>query len=201
KEGAPRITDYLCDACAAAFAEVRRLLDAAGIEYRLNPFLVRGLDYYTRTVFEFQHRAIGGAQNALGGGGRYDGLAATLGFPDTPGVGFAGGIDRVVMMLGEQGQELAGRTGPELLVLPDGDDLAVAAAEVARLVRGATSVAADYSRRSLRAKMRAAARSGSRWVAIMNPEEAARRVVQLRDMVSGEQREVGWDRLAHEVQG
>jgi histidyl-tRNA synthetase len=194
--GAPKTIDWLCDDCKAAFAEVRRLLDAAGIEYRLNPYLVRGLDYYTRTVFEFQHEALGGAQNSLGGGGRYDGLAAALGYPDTPGVGFAGGIDRVVMMLREEGHEVPPAPGPDLLVLPDGEGLEVAAAQVAREARKATSAAPDFSRRSLRAKMRAAARVGSRWVAIMNVEEAARRAVQLRDMQSGEQREVAWDGLA-----
>jgi histidyl-tRNA synthetase len=194
--GAPKTIDWLCDDCKAAFAEVRRLLDAAGIEYRLNPYLVRGLDYYTRTVFELQHEALGGAQNSLGGGGRYDGLATALGYPDTPGVGFAGGIDRVVMMLREEGHEVPPAPGPDLLVLPDGEGLEVAAAQVAREARKATSAAPDFSRRSLRAKMRAAARVGSRWVAIMNVEEAARRAVQLRDMQSGEQREVAWDGLA-----
>src|SRR5439155_25615386 len=192
---APRTTDHLCDECEVAFAEVRRLLDAAGIEYRLNTRLVRGLDYYTRTVFEFQHEALGGAQNSLGGGGRYDGLAAALGYPDTPGVGFAGGLDRVVMMLGENGRELPPAPAPDLVVLPDGDGLEVAAAQVAREARKAAAAAADFSRRSLRAKMRAAARLGSRWVAIMNPEETARHVVQLRDMASGDQREVAWDQL------
>ena len=199
KAAAPKTTDHLCEPCAAAFAEVRRHLDAAGIEYRLNPSLVRGLDYYTQTVFEFQHEALGGAQNSLGGGGRYDGLAAALGYPDTPGVGFAGGLDRVVMMMQEEGRELPATAAAELLVLPDGEDLDVAAAAVAREARKATSAATDFSRRSLRAKMKAAARSGCRWVTIMNPEEAARHAVQLRDMRSGEQREVAWDQLAEVV--
>jgi histidyl-tRNA synthetase len=196
KAAAPKTTDNLCEPCEAAFGEVRRLQDAAGIEYRLNPYLVRGLDYYTRTVFEFQHEALGGAQNSLGGGGRYDGLAAALGYPDTPGVGFAGGLDRVVMMLQQEGHEIPLTPAADVLVLPDGEDLDVAAAAVAREARKATSAATDFSRRSLRAKMRAAARSGCRWVAIMNAEEAARHAVQLREMESGEQREVAWDQLA-----
>jgi histidyl-tRNA synthetase len=198
---APKTIDHLCDDCQAAFAEVRRLLDAAAIEYRLNPYLVRGLDYYTRTVFEFQHEALGGAQNSLGGGGRYDGLAAALGYPDTPGVGFAGGLDRVVMMLQEEGHERPAAPAPDVVVLPDGEDLNVAAAQVAREVRKVVSAAPDFSRRSLRAKMRAAARLGSRWVAIMNAEEAARHVVQLRDMGTGEQREVAWDQIAQVLHG
>src|SRR5207237_4638791 len=139
----------LCVDRRAALAAVRRLLDAAGIEYRLNPYLGRGPDYTTRTVFEVQHEALGGAQNSLGGGGRYDGLAAALGYPDTPGVGFAGGLDRVVMMLREDGRELPPAPAPDLLVLPDGDGLEVAAAQVAREARRTASAAADFSRRSL----------------------------------------------------
>lgn len=193
KADAPRITDHLCAECAAHFETVKRLLDAAAIAYRLNPFLVRGLDYYTRTVFEFQHAALGGAQNSLGGGGRYDGLARALGYPDTPGVGFAGGLDRTVMMLGGGG---AGRPGADVLVLPDGDGLDAAAAAVGRALRAVAATEVDYSRRSLKAKMRAAGRSGARWVAIMNPDEAARRAVQLRNLESGEQQEVAWDSLA-----
>jgi histidyl-tRNA synthetase len=195
KAAAPRITDHLCAPCAAAFGEVRSLLDAAGLEYRLDPFLVRGLDYYTRTVFEFQHDALGGAQNSLGGGGRYDGLAAALGYPDTPGVGFAGGIDRVVSMLETEVGRVTPAAPADVLVLPMDAGLDRAAAQVGRLCRQAVPAAVDYSRRSLKAKMRAADRSGARWAAIMNAEEAARRVVQLRDLVTGDQREVAWDAL------
>lgn len=193
--GAPRITDHLCAPCAAAFEEVKGLLDAAGLEYRLNPFLVRGLDYYTRTVFELQHEALGGAQNSLGGGGRYDGLAAALGYPDTPGVGFAGGIDRVVIMLESEVGPVEAPPAAELLVLPTTAELDRAAAVVGRLSRTAVSTAVDYSRRSLKAKMRAAGNSRARWAAILGPEEAARRVVKLRDLNSGDQKEVPWDTL------
>jgi histidyl-tRNA synthetase len=195
KAAAPRITDHLCGPCAAAFEEVKSLLDVAGLEYRLNPYLVRGLDYYTRTVFEYQHEALGGAQNSLGGGGRYDGLAAALGYPSTPGVGFAGGVDRVAYMLQH---ELGAMTPPvvaEVLVLPMGEGLDRAAAQVGRVARAVRTTAVDYSRRSLRAKMRAADRTGARWAAIMNADEAERRLVQLRDLVSGDQREVAWDAL------
>ncbi|MGH7921232.1 MAG: histidine--tRNA ligase [Candidatus Dormibacteraceae bacterium] len=195
REAAPRITDALCPECAAHWAQLRALLDAAGIPYRLNPHLVRGLDYYTRTVWEYQHQSLGGAQNSLGGGGRYDGLAETLGYPPTPAVGFAGGLDRTVLMLDEQRGGPRPAAPPALLLLPDGDGLDLAAAGLARAARQVTSVAADYSRRSLRAKMRGAGGSGARWAAIFDDGEARRRVVQLRDLDSGEQREVGWDEL------
>ena len=191
---APLITDYLCESCRTAFALVRSLLDAAGIEYKLNPRIVRGLDYYSRTAFEFWHQAIGGQQNALGGGGRYDGLAKELGWPDTPAVGFAAGLDRTVAMFAEEGIEIVAPPAAELLVVPDGAP-PEAAAEVARICRDVRSTAVDYSDRSLKAKMRAANRLGSRWVALLNAEEAGRRVVQLKEMAGGEQRELPWAEL------
>jgi histidyl-tRNA synthetase len=195
RAGAPRITDHLCAPCAAAFEQVRSLLNAAGLEYRLDPYLVRGLDYYTRTVFELQHESLGGAQNSLGGGGRYDGLAAALGFADTPGVGFAGGVDRVAHMLQHELGAVSTPPVADVLVLPMVDGLDGAAARVGRICREAAPTGVDYSARSLRAKMRAADRSGARWAAIMNAEEAERRVVQLKDLVRGDQWEVAWDDL------
>ncbi len=198
RAGAPSILDHLCPACAAHFAEVRGLLDAAGIGYRLNPHLVRGLDYYTRTVFELQHENLGGAQNALGGGGRYDGLAAALGYPDTPGVGFAGGLERTVLMLPEA---VPAGAGVDVLVLPDGEGLDAPAAALGRALRAGVPTAVDFSRRSLKAKMRAAGRSGARWVAILDPEEAGRGTARLRDLESGEQRELPWAALAAAVAG
>jgi histidyl-tRNA synthetase len=196
RAGAPKIADFLCDACREAFAQVRALLDAAGIEYQLNPLLVRGLDYYTRTTFEFWHGALGGAQNALGGGGRYDGLAAALGYASTPGVGFGLGLDRTLEMVAEEGATIVSPPAAELLVLPAEDGLETAAAAVARRAREAVPAAVDYSTRSLRAKMRSAGGSGARWAAIFNAAEAGRQVVQLRDLSSGDQREVGWAELA-----
>lgn len=192
KAGAPRITDHLCLECSAAFAEVGSLLAGAGIPFELDPYLVRGLDYYTRTVFEFQDVARGGAQNALGGGGRYDGLAAELGWPDTPAVGFAMGLDRVVEALDRD--EPPG-TRALLAVLPDGSGLAGAGAEVGRVAREEVPTVVDHSDRSLKAKMRDANRRRARWVAIFNEEEAAERLVQLRDMASGEQRATSWAAL------
>ncbi len=99
--GAPAITDRLCDACAGHFAAVRAHLDVLGVGYRIEPSLVRGLDYYTRTAFEFYLRGREGQQQALGGGGRYDGLVELLGGKPTPGIGFGIGLDRVVLALEE----------------------------------------------------------------------------------------------------
>src|SRR5256714_1216127 len=194
KESAPRITDNLCDECELAWKTVKSLLDAAGIEYLLNPYLVRGLDYYTRTVFEIYPAGASGQQDALASGGRYDGLAAAEGWPATPGVGFAGGLDRVTELMASEGEEVVPEPAAEVIVLPDGD-LVAEAAEIARLIRVVRSAAVDYEPRSLRAKMRAADKVGAQWAVLFNLDEANRRVAQVRDMRSGEQREGMWSEL------
>jgi histidyl-tRNA synthetase len=194
KVDAPRITDHLCEECAAAWAAVRRLLDAAGIEYHLDPYLVRGLDYYTRTVFEIYPAQAGGSQDALAGGGRYDGLAEAEGWPATPGVGFASGLDRVTEMVKAVGVEVIAAPPAEVLVLPDAE-LEVAAAEVARICRAVRSVAVDYEAKSLKAKMRSANKLGARWVVLLSAEDVKQRNAQLKEMASGDQVAVAWDDL------
>ena len=194
KAGAPRITDHLCAECQAAWETVRRLLDEAGIKYNLNPYLVRGLDYYTRTVFEFYPTNSAGQQDTVVAGGRYDGLAAALGWDAAPGVGFAGGLDRVIELMASEGEEVISEPAAEVVVLPDGD-LAAEAAEVARIARAARAVVVDYEPRSLRAKMRGADKLGVRWALLLGVEDAKRRVVQLRDMTTGAQAEVPWSEL------
>ncbi|GAC1660767.1 MAG: histidine--tRNA ligase [Candidatus Dormibacteraceae bacterium] len=191
KAEAPKITDHLCDECAAHWVGIRGLLDAAGIAYQLNPYLVRGLDYYTRTVFEFYPGDGSGQQDALASGGRYDGLAEEEGWPPTPGVGFAGGIDRVVDLMATNGHEARAKPEADVVVLPDGH-LSVEAAEVARICRVVCSVAVDYESRSLRAKMRWANKLGAKWAVLLTPDGAKRRTAQLKDMLSGEQVEVAW---------
>ena len=198
KKDAPRMTDHLCDECQAAWAEVRGLLDAAGVRYRLNPYLVRGLDYYTRTVFEFSPSSSEGQQDTLVAGGRYDGLADALGWESTPGVGFAGGLDRVTQLMSSEGEEVIAQPAAEVVVLPEGE-LDAEAAELARTVRAVKAVAVDYSHRSLRAKMGSADKAGARWALMFNADEARRRAARLRDMASGEQREVRWEELAERL--
>src|SRR6202521_6121986 len=186
KAHAPRVTDHLCDECAAAWAAVRRLLDAARIPYHVDPHLVRGLDYYTRTVFEFYPAGPLKAQGALAAGGRYDGLAEAEGWPATPGVGFASGLDRVTEQVAASGAEVIAAPAAEVVVLADAA-LEVEAAHVARICRTVRSVAVDYEPKSLKAKMRSANKLGARWVVLLGEDEAKRRVAQLRDMVRGEQ--------------
>ena len=194
KPKAPRITDHLCKECADAWVLVRRLLDAAGIEYRLNPYLVRGLDYYTRTVFEYYPGGASGQQDALVAGGRYDGLAEAEGWPSTPGVGFAGGLDRVTEVVAANGAEVIPVPAAEVVVLA-GPGLDLAAAEVARICRATRSVAVDYEPKSLRAKMRSANKLGARWVVLIGAADVDKKVAQLKDMASGEQAEVPWKEL------
>jgi histidyl-tRNA synthetase len=192
KANAPRITDNLCEECATHWVVVRRLLDVAGIEYQHNPYLVRGLDYYTRTVFEFYPGGATGQQDALASGGRYDGLAAAEGWPATPGVGFAGGLDRVTELMREKMSVVDAPPVAEVLVIPDGD-LPVEAAEVARICRAVRPTAVDYEDRNFRAKMRLAETLGVSWAVIMNPGQAARRVARVRDIASGSESELAWE--------
>ena len=194
KADAPKITDHLCDECAAHWVAVRHLLDSANISYQVNPYLVRGLDYYTRTVFEFYPGDASGQQDALASGGRYDGLAEAEGWPSTPGVGFAGGIDRVVELMAASGRESVERPAAEVVVLPDGD-LSVEAAEVARICRRVRSTAVDYEVRKFPTKMKLAEKLGAKWVVIMTPGQAARRLVRLRDVASGDEVEVSWEQI------
>jgi histidyl-tRNA synthetase len=197
--GAPVITEHLCDACAAHFAAVREHLDAIGVGYRLEPRLVRGLDYYTRTAFEVYPAGIAGQQSALGGGGRYDGLVELLGGRPTPGIGFGLGLDRVLLAL-----ESAGVTPPEdsapLAVVVGADPAATAARlRVATELRAAGLAArAELGVRKLGRQLEAAAKDGAHFAVILG-DELAEGQVQLRDLEAGTQKAVAVDDLAREV--
>jgi histidyl-tRNA synthetase len=181
---APRTQAFLCDPCREALARVERALHAYQIPYQLNPRLVRGLDYYIRTTFEVWHEDLQGAQNALFGGGRYDGLAELLGYPAAPGVGFAAGIERVVM-LAPPGPAPA---PPQVVVCSAQDTVTSLAIDLAqRLRRDGLGVLCDVGRRSLKGKMRAAERSGAGVVAILGEDELKARRVSLRRLSTGEQ--------------
>src|SRR6478735_11403996 len=159
---APRITDRLCDACAEHFASVRAHLDALGVPYRLEPGLVRGLDYYTRTAFEFYVTGREGQQQALGGGGRYDGLVELLGGRQTPGIGFGLGLDRVALVLGEQGSAEHAEPGPLAVVVGADPEDTVARLRIATDLRAARlRVRPDLARRKLGRQLEAASRDGA----------------------------------------
>ncbi len=181
KRDAPRIVDHLCAPCAEAFRIVKEGLAAEEIPFELNPNLVRGLDYYTRTVFEYQHESLGGAQNSLGGGGRYDGLAAALGYRSTPGVGFAMGMDRTAIVLKPSTPVAPPVPDVYAVALEAKDELYVfhlASTLRARRMR----VVFDPGPARLDAKLRKAARRGARLALLVGPEEREKHQVVIRDM-------------------
>jgi histidyl-tRNA synthetase len=185
---APKTTERLCDACATHFAAVRAHLDAVGVAYRIEPALVRGLDYYTRTAFEFYRRGEGGQQQALGGGGRYDGLVALLGGKPTPGIGFALGLDRVVLALESAGAAPREEPAPIAVVVgADPSDTAGRLAVATRLREAGLAVRADLSQRKLGRQLEAAVKEGSHFAVILGDELAAGDV-QLRDLDAGSQK-------------
>jgi histidyl-tRNA synthetase len=189
KRAAPRMVDHLCAPCTEAFRLVRDGLSAEQIPFQLNPQLVRGLDYYTRTVFEFQHDSLGGAQNSLGGGGRYDGLAAALGYRSTPGVGFAMGLDRTAIVL-QQARRVA-VPGPDVyaVALDARDELYVF--HLASTLRGSgLRVVFDPGSGRLDAKLRKAAKRGASVVLLVGPEEREKGELVIRDMRSKTQTSV-----------
>ena len=193
--GAPRSLDHLCDACAAHFVAVRALLDAEGVRYELDHRLVRGLDYYTRTTFEFYVAGRRGQQQALGGGGRYDGLVELLGGQPTPGIGFGIGIDRTVLAATEQGA--APPAADPLIAVVGADPDAVAQRlEVAGALRAAgLRVRADGSSRKLGKQLESAAKVGARYAVLVDLQLSGGTVI-LRDLDAGEQREVPLSEVA-----
>ena len=196
--GAPRILDYLCEPCRAHFAGVRAHLDAMGIAYAVDPLIVRGLNYYTRTAFEAISGRLG-AQNVVFGGGRYDGLAEQMGGPPTPGVGCGMGIERLLIVMGADGAAAAADRGVDVFVATAGTGSPQALATADRLRGRGLSVMADVMGRALRSQMRQADRAGAAWVLLLGEDEVARGVAILREMTSGAQTELPLDRVADEV--
>jgi histidyl-tRNA synthetase len=187
---APRLIDHLCDECAAHFGRVREGLAALGVPYVIDYRLVRGFDYYTRTTFEFASSAIEAAQNALGGGGRYDGLAEMLGGDPTPGVGFGIGLERVLIACEAEGVFTEGPPHLDAFVV----DVAGGGAArdlTAALRRAGLRADRAFDGRSMKAQMKLADRSGAGLALIVGPEEARRGVVVVRPLrTDGEQRSV-----------
>lgn len=193
--GAPKSVDHLCDACRAHFAGVSGLLDRLGIRYELDHRLVRGLDYYTRTTFEVFPSGRSGSQDALAGGGRYDGLVELLGGPPTAGVGFGVGMDRVVLAAVQRG--VPGEPAPALLAVvgTQPDDVAERLLVAGALREAGLRVRPDGSDRKLGRQLEAAAKVGARWAVIVG-EELTRGAVVLRDLADGSQQEMPLDQVA-----
>src|SRR5438874_2725702 len=196
-ETLPKIADYLDEPCRAHFSEVRALLDAMSVPYTLNPRLVRGLDYYTRTAFEFTHGSLG-AQNAILGGGRYDGLSESLGGPPAPGIGFALGEDRLVMSLSESADAVAVK--PDAYIAPLGAGMNKEAAKLARELRHHDAVIEMGDENfKLKKSIETAVKLGARYVIIVGENEAKSRAFAVKRLDSGEQQDVPRAELVQKI--
>jgi histidyl-tRNA synthetase len=193
-ESAPKSLDYLCEPCRIHFDAVKELSSAAGVEFAVNPRLVRGLDYYTRTAFEVMADGLG-AQSTVVAGGRYDGLVETMGGASVAGIGFAIGVDRMALAL--QAAELVPTTVPDAAIIAMGQGAARQAIVVARDLRAANfSVEMLSPERKLKALLGRASKIGARFAIIIGEDELARGVVQLRDLKQSTQREVAQGELS-----
>ena len=195
-ENAPKILDYICDDCQAHFDAVKKYLDAMGIEYTVNPTIVRGLDYYTRTVFEFVTGSIG-AQSTVCGGGRYDGLVEQLGGPAVPACGFAVGLERFMMLLEARGIELPPENPVDLYIASMNEEANIKAAELAAKVREeGVACLFDTVGRSLKAQMKFANKMGVLFTAVLGSDEIANGVVNVKCMADGSEMPVELDNFA-----
>ena len=190
---APRLMDHLSAAAAEHHAAVLAHLDALGVAYVPNPHLVRGLDYYTKTTFEFVHDGLG-AQSGIGGGGRYDGLMATLGGPALPGVGYGIGVDRTLLACRAEGVAPWSEARCEVFGVPLGEAAQRRLVALAgRLRRTGVRVDLAYGGRGLKGAMKAADRSGARYALVLGERDLAAGAVGVKDLVSGEQQAVPLD--------
>jgi len=197
-ETLPRIGQFLDEPCRQHFAQVKEILRAVGVEFQENDRLVRGLDYYTRTAFEFTHGALG-AQNAILGGGRYDGLSESLGGPAAPGIGFAIGEDRLVMSLGKSPEDVLRK--PDVYIAPLGDGMNNEAARLARELRQHNIVVelGDAAFR-LKKSFEVATKAGAKYILIVGENEVKADTFSLKDLATGEQRSIPRDQLPSAIQ-
>ncbi len=203
KAGAPQIIDHLCEGCHSHFKQVLEFLDELELPYTLNPYLVRGLDYYTKTVFEIVEKSEdGSSQGSLVGGGRYDNLVKVLGGRDTPAMGAAGGIDRIVnlMKTRELKPEKKPAEKPEIFLAQLGQMAKRKSLKLFEEFRSAKiSVAESFSKDSLRTQLNTANKMGIRWVLIFGQKEALEEFITLRDMDSGVQTEIPLAKVVEEM--
>jgi len=198
-EEAPMITENLCQECESHFAQVKSYLDDQKIIFHENPRLVRGLDYYTKTAFEIISGELG-AQNAIGGGGRYDDLVEELGGKPTPAVGFAAGIERMIITIEQQKVEWPAEKGLDIFVAKVDEKNKATSFRLLQKIRNAgLSADMDYSEGSLKSQMRIANKIGARYTVIVGEEELSKNMVILRNMKTKEQKEIKIDNLINEL--
>ena len=190
---APKVTDYLCDECESHFASVQKYLDAMGIQYKVNPSIVRGLDYYTKTVFEFVSNQIG-AQGTVCGGGRYDGLVKEVGGPDTPALGFAIGIERLLLLMAAQNTPFPKEAKCDIYIASMGENATIKAAQIASDLRGEGIHAQfDVVGRSVKAQMKFANKIGAAYTVVLGDSELEEGKAKLKNMATGEETEIPLD--------
>lgn len=194
-ENAPTTLDTLCVDCAEHFAKTQEYLNIAGIAYRINPRMVRGLDYYQKTAFEVTAEGIG-AQNAICGGGRYDGLVQEIGGPATPGIGFAMGLERILSVMEKQSVEMMPEVEAPVVIAALGE---AARQEGFRLLgdlrQAGLPAVMDLLGKGLKGQLKYADREQARYVLILGDDELARKMVIVRDMRLGEQQEIPLDQI------
>ncbi|MCQ2454732.1 MAG: histidine--tRNA ligase [Clostridia bacterium] len=198
-ENAPKVIDFLCDDCKEHFEGVKAHLDAAGLKYTVNPQIVRGLDYYTRTVFEFVSGDIG-AQSTVCGGGRYDGLVAQMGGSNTPALGFGMGIERLLLLLENQKTELPADSKCDLYIAPMGEKAAVKATQLATKLRfDGFEVATDVCGRGLKAQMKFADKIGAKFNIVLGDNELETNKAIIKNMTTGDTKEIELDSISDEL--
>ncbi len=198
-EGAPHMIDCLCDECSSHFNGLKELLTAAGISFLINPRLVRGLDYYTKTAFEIQYAPLG-AQSAVCGGGRYDGLIAECGGQPTPGIGFAIGIERVLLALEKQELFPQITTAIDVFVAPLGIETQAAGFQIlTELRRAGLTADMDFMNRSLKAQMKYANKYPAKFVALIGEDELVQNKIMLKNMETGNQELINKSDLLHMI--
>lgn len=198
-QGAPQMVDCLCDDCSRHFTQLKLLLTAAGLEFTFNPRLVRGLDYYTKTAFEIQYAPLG-AQSAVCGGGRYDGLIEECGGQPTPGIGFAIGLERVLLALEKQALLPAVTGSLDVFVLPLGEQAQAAAFKLLCDLRQAGFTAdMDFMGRSLKAQMKLANKFSAKFAAVIGDNEVQTGQVNVKNMETGEQQQIKIEDLLNKL--
>lgn len=198
-EEAPKLPDYLDEECAEHFDKVKEYLSLLGIEYEIDPYLVRGFDYYTKTAFEFISSELG-AQNAIGGGGRYDNMIAEIGGQPTPAMGFGLGLDRLMLAIDALGIELPVDASTTAFFATMGPEAHEAALKlVAELRQSGISADMDYTGRSLKAQMKIADKLGSKYVIILGEDEVTKQLATVRCMSTSEQKSVPFADLVDEL--
>ena len=195
-DDAPKIETCLCDECREHFARVKNLLTAAGVDFEIDNRLVRGLDYYTKTAFEIQYNDLG-AQSALAGGGRYDGLVEEIGGNPTPGIGFAAGIERILIALEKQNLIPAAQKNLDAFIVTAGSEAAIHGFKLLNDLRQKNiSATMDFASRSMKAQMKQAAKSGAKFALIIGEDEVNDKSVTVKNLQTSAQEKISVDNVA-----